>query len=98
MLPRIHSRLKQQLMDRGTDETEAEELSKNILIKRGHLNKDGSVTTEGYVRGNMSAADRAIDRAVKRFGGIPEYYEYDAEKNYAYKKTGKGAWRKKGNL
>ena len=98
MLSRIHSRLKQQLMDKGREELDAEEFAKNILIQRGHLNKDGSVTTEGYIRGNMSAADRAIDRAVKRFGGIPEYYEYDAEKKYAYKKTGKGAWRKKGNL
>jgi hypothetical protein len=97
MLSRIHSRLKQQLIDKGREESESEGLAKNILIKRGHLNKDGSVTTEGYIRGNMSAADRAIDRAVKRSGGIPEYYEYDAENNYAYKKTGKGVWRKKGN-
>jgi len=94
MLPRIHTRLKEQLMEKGTKELEAEELSKNILIKRGHLNKDGSVTTEGYIRGNMSAEERAIDRAVKRYGGIPEYYEYDPIKNYAYKKTGKGIWRK----
>tara|TARA_B110000495_G_C22468451_1_gene290769 strand:+ start:87 stop:383 length:297 start_codon:yes stop_codon:yes gene_type:complete len=97
MLSRIHSRLKQQLIEKGTEELEAEGLAKNILIQRGHLNKDGSVTTEGYIRGNMSAADRAIDRAVKRSGGIPDYYEYDAEKNYAYKRTGKGVWRKKGN-
>ena len=94
MLPRIHTRLKEQLMEKGTKELEAEELSKNILIKRGHLHKDGSVTTEGYIRGNMSAEERAIDRAVKRHGGIPEYYEYDPIKNYAYKKTGKGIWRK----
>jgi len=98
MLSRIHTRLKEQLIEKGTDELEAEELSKNILIKRGHLNKDGSVTAEGQIRGNMSAEERAIDRAVKRFGGIPEYYEYDREKNYAYKKTGKGLWRRKENL
>ena len=97
MLSRIHSRLKQQLIDKGREESEAEGLAKNILVQRGHLNKDGSVTTEGYIRGNMSASERAIDRAVKRSGGIPDYYEYDAEKNYAYKKTGKGVWRKKGN-
>ena len=44
----------------------------------------------------MSAEERAIDRAIKRFGGIPEHYEYDPVKNYAYKKTGKGIWRKRG--
>ena len=66
MLSRIHSRLKQQLIDKGREESEAEGLAKNILVQRGHLNKDGSVTTEGYIRGNMSASERAIDRAVKR--------------------------------
>jgi|TARA_R100001530_G_scaffold88054_1_gene61302 hypothetical protein len=96
MLSRIHTRLTQQLIESGTGELEAEELAKNILVQRGHLNRDGSVTTEGYIRGNMSAEERAIDRAIKRFGGIPEHYEYDPVKNYAYKKTGKGIWRKRG--
>jgi hypothetical protein len=89
MLPPLHERLKQQLIGKGTPEEEAERFAKNILIKRGHLNKDGTATIEGQIRGNMSAADRAIDRAVKRSGGIPDYYKYDSETNYASKLTGK---------
>ena len=98
MLPAIHKRLKQQLMDKGREDADAEALSKNILIKRGHLNSDGTATAEGHRRGNMTASERAIDRAVKRSGGIPDYYEYNPETNYASKITGKGVWKKKGNL
>lgn len=98
MLSRIHARLKQQLMERGREEADAEALAKNILIKRGHLNKDGSPTLEGQIRGNMSPADRAIDRAVKRSGGIPDYYQYNPETNYASKITSKRRWKKKENL
>ena len=96
MLSRIHARLKQQLIERdGMSEKVAENLSKFILIKKGHLNKDGSVTTEGSIRGNMTPEDRAIDRAVKQNGGLPQYYKYDAKTNRAHKITGKG-WKRKG--
>jgi hypothetical protein len=46
----------------------------------------------------MTASERAIDRAVKRSGGISDYYEYNPETNYASKTTGRGVWKKKGNL
>ena len=81
---KIWSRLSQQLHDKGVEDST--ELAKNILIKRGHLNKDGSDTYEGRVRGSMSAAERAIDRAVKRSGGLTTDYEYDPDTNYASKK------------
>jgi len=81
---RIWSRLSQQLNDKGIEDST--ELAKNILIRRGHLNKDGSDTYEGRVRGSMSAADRAIDRAVKSSGGLSTDYEYNPDTNYAYKK------------
>ena len=98
MLPAIHERLKQQLIDKGKETEEAETLSKNILIKRGHLNKDGSATIDGHIRGNMSPAERAIDRAVKKSGGIPDYYQYNKETNYASKIIRKEKWKNKGNL
>ena len=95
MLSRIHARLKQQLIDRdGMSEKVAENLSRTLLIRRGHLNKDGTPTTEGIIRGNMTPEERAIDRAVKQNGGLPQYYKYDAETNRAYKRTGKG-WKRK---
>jgi hypothetical protein len=71
----------------------AENLSKFILIKRGHLNRDGTPTIEGSIRGNMTPGERAIDRAVKRSGGLPQYYKYDEETNRAHKIIGKG-WKR----
>ena len=56
--------------------------AKNILVKRGHLNSNGTPTFEGIQRGLMTPEQRAIDRA----GGNYDDYEYDSEKNYAYKK------------
>ena len=85
-------------MDKGREDADAEALSKNILIKRGHLNSDGTATAEGHARGSMTASERAIDRAVKRSGGISDYYEYNPKTNYASKLTGKGVWKKKENL
>jgi hypothetical protein len=43
----------------------------------------------------MTPEERAIDRAVKQNGGLPQYYKYDAETNRANKITGKG-WKRKG--
>ena len=71
--------------DIGYDE--AKSMAKNILIKRGHLNSDGTDTFDGTVRGLMSPEERAIDRSVKRSGGNYNDYEYNSEKNYAYKKN-----------
>ena len=43
MLSRIHARLKQKLIDEDNlPEKVAENLSKLILVKKGHLNKDGT--------------------------------------------------------
>jgi hypothetical protein len=81
---KLWNRLSQQLSDKDVED--ATELAKNILIRRGHLNNDGSDTYEGRVRGNMSAADRAKDRAVKSSGGLASDYEYNSDTNYAYKK------------
>jgi len=43
MLSRIHSRLKNKLIEEDKlSEKVAENLSKLILVKKGHLNKDGT--------------------------------------------------------
>jgi hypothetical protein len=81
---RIWSRLSQQLTDKGIEDST--ELAKNILIGRGHLNKDGSDTYEGMVRGGMGAAGRSTDRAIKRSGGVATDYNYNPDTNYSYKK------------
>ena len=47
MLSRLHARLKNKLMeeDKLSDKV-AENLSKLILVKKGHLNKDGTTREE----------------------------------------------------
>ena len=47
----------------------ARKMAKGILIKRGQMNGDGSDTSSGMIRGMMTPEQRAVDRAVKRFGG-----------------------------
>jgi len=74
------------LNDRKITYSEAARLAKGLLIKRGHLNKDGSYTYEGNIRSLMTPGERAIDRAVKRYGGKASNYKYNETKNYAYKR------------
>jgi hypothetical protein len=42
-----------------------EEMAKKILIQRGHMREDGTLTPEGASRDRMTAEERAKDRAVK---------------------------------
>lgn len=81
---KIWLRLSQQLNDKGIEDST--ELSKNILIGRGHLNKDGSDTYKGMIRGGMGAAGRSTDRAIKRSGGVVTDYDYNPDTNYSYNK------------
>ena len=47
MLSRIHARLKQKLIEKDElSDKVAENLSKLILVKKGHLNKDGTTREE----------------------------------------------------
>jgi len=81
LLYRLTSQLAQRM---GYDK--AKKMAKGILKKRGHMNDDGSDTPSGMIRGMMTPEQRAVDRAVKKFGGNYNDYEYDYDKNYAYKK------------
>ena len=83
----IWKRLTSQIYkSRGSDYENAKNMAKHILIKRGHLNSDGTPTFSGKVRGLMTPRERAVDRAIQKFGGEYDDYRYDPEKNYAYKK------------
>ena len=84
LLDRLTSQLSQRM---GYDK--ARKMAKGILIKRGQMNSDGSDTSSGMIRGMMTPEQRAVDRAVKRFGGTYKDYEYSYDKNYAYKKKKK---------
>jgi hypothetical protein len=48
MLSRIHARLKQKLIEKDNlSDKVAENLSKFILVKKGHLHRDGTPTYDG---------------------------------------------------
>ena len=76
---------KHQLIDRLSDQVGSRDEAIKILIARGHLEKDGkTLTAEGKRRDNMTAAERAIDRAMKASGNKnPNAYRYDSKTNRA---------------
>ena len=48
-----------------------------LLKKRGHVNPDGTLTAEGEKRNQMTAEERAFDRA----GETPHTHTYNPETN-----------------
>lgn len=60
-------------------------MAASLLEKRGHM-KGGKLTAEGKERQSLGNAGRAKDRAVKRSGGKPSDYTYDAKTNSTRKK------------
>lgn len=84
LLDRLSSQLSDEYKHMSPEESQ--EMASDILIKRGHLNEDGSLTAEGIIRQNMSPEERAIDRRIKERGGNREDYVYDYESN-TVKKT-----------
>ena len=72
---------KNQLINRLSAQDGDEELAKNILIKRGDMNNDGSLTLKGQTRDNMTAEERALDRAAKESGKPVSNFSYDPTTN-----------------
>jgi hypothetical protein len=72
-----------QLLDRLAHQTGNRDMAKQILIDRGHMNKDGSLTAAGMKRDNMTAAERAIDRASKESGKPAKRFIYNPKTNRA---------------
>jgi len=54
-----------------------EAFAKNLLKKRGHINPDGTLTAEGERRNQMTAEERAFDRA----GESVHTHDYNPETN-----------------
>lgn len=75
-------RLTEQLAAGG--HKDAEGMASALLIDRGHMNKDGSLTEAGQKRSDMGAAGRAIDRATKyNPGHKTKEYAYSPKTNRA---------------
>jgi hypothetical protein len=91
MKPKILVRLESQLRDRGMNKAESEKVAKEQLAKNGILHPGTEkLTYYGETRNNMSAAERAKDRAAtysKKHK--PSDYTYNAKTNLATLKKGK---------
>jgi hypothetical protein len=75
---------KNQLVNRLAAQVKSKPLAVNILKKRGDLKADGkTLTAKGRKRDNMTAKERAIDRAVKRSGNKASEYKYNPRTNRA---------------
>ena len=74
---------KNQLLNRLSSQVGNEEFAKNILIDRGDMNPNGTFTEKGKLRDNMTAGERAIDRASKESGKSTNDYTYDSKTNKA---------------
>lgn len=82
--PKILKRLKFQLSNKGYSPEAASKIAIAGLQKSGNL-KPGSTepTKKGVVRGGMTAAERAKDRAAKESGRKPSDYKYNQLNNTA---------------
>jgi hypothetical protein len=75
---------KGQLIDRLTAQVGNRDTAVKLLQDRGHLKADGvTFTAEGMKRNNMTAAERAIDRATKESKHPKTAYAYDPKTNRA---------------
>jgi len=85
--PKILKRLVGQLERKGMDSGKAHAVAISALRKSGNI-KAGSTepTKKGIVRGNMTPAERAKDRAVKDRGGKPGDYKYNPKTNTVKKR------------
>jgi hypothetical protein len=72
-----------QLIARLTDQVGSKQAALEILQKRGHVDKDGNLTAAGRKRDEMTAAERAIDRARKTSGKPSSKYKYNPKTNRA---------------
>ena len=77
---------KKSLVKRLTAQTGSKGMAIALLKKRGQMTKDGKLTAKGKKRNNMTAAERAKDRAAKKRGGKPSDYRYKKKTNTAVKK------------
>jgi len=84
-MSKIEQRLTRQLVARGVDN--AKGVARSLLIKRGHVTKNGALTAEGKKRQEMGNDGRAIDRAKSK-GHSKDDYKYNKKTNRATLKKG----------
>jgi hypothetical protein len=80
---KLETRLTRQIAARG--QAGAGNIAKGLLLKRGHIKADGSLTAEGKKRQDLGNDGRAKDREAKYSGGKrkPSDFKYDPKTNAA---------------
>jgi hypothetical protein len=80
---------KNSLIDRLTAQVGNRDTALEILRQRGHVEKNSDkLTAAGQVRDNMTAEQRALDRAHERTGKQLSSLKYDPKTNRATIKKG----------
>ena len=74
---------KNQLVDRLAAQVGSRDMAIEILKKRGHMTASGQLTAAGRARDNMTAEQRAKDRASKRSGKPVSAFNYNSRTNRA---------------
>jgi len=75
---------KNELVNRLAAQVKSKPLAINILKKRGDLKTDGkTLTANGKKRDNMTAEERAVNRATKRSKHKNTEYKYNPKTNRA---------------
>ena len=83
-MPKILDRLVSQLKAKGMSEKAAYAIATKQLQKSGNLKKGTNTSTvKGTKRGNMTAGQRAIDRAARNSGRPKSDYVYNKKTNRA---------------
>lgn len=73
-----------QLLDRLTAQTGSREIAIGLLRDRGQMEKNSEkLTPEGVKRNNMTAAERAKDRAATASGKPTTAFKYNPSTNRA---------------
>lgn len=72
-----------QLVNRLADQVGSRAAAIEILQKRGQMDGKGNLTAKGRQRDNMTAEERAKDRASKRSGRRSTDYKYNPKTNRA---------------
>jgi hypothetical protein len=79
-------RLTEQMRTQKNPPKDPEATARAVLTARGMLDDKGNYTDKGKERSNMTAEERALDRASKRTGNPKTAFKYNAKTNLALRK------------
>jgi hypothetical protein len=79
-------RLTEQMRTQKSPPKDPEAAARAVLIARGMMDNKGGYTDKGQARNNMTAEERALDRASRRTGKPKSAFKYNPKTNLALRK------------